>query len=364
MVGAVLAACIGSAVRRLDPLRACATACSPARYHRAVDGAAHREASARRAVPGPGGMSRLQVTLLVVPLAAVLLVAAWLMTGSSPRPVDAGVASSPPPLALPSDTDERSVVALAAARLAAGDLQAARAGFADAVAESPDDVAAQVGLVLTQWRGAGPLAVERDLTQLAREYPESPLVALHLGLVRTLLGENRAARAALADAVRLGRADGDATGLRMARLADDLLHHRAFRGYLPVLVSPAEVPPADRAALRALLRDVERDDRDAARRRAIGLARSHSAAAQVAAVAATFDKDEPQAAAERLAALAGDRSSTAAERSLARLHQALALLWSGEPRADGCRLLRLVATQPGTGRAGTLARPIRDELCG
>lgn len=296
---------------------------------------------------------------------AVLLVgtAVW-QVGPRPKPADSGFPKSPPPLALPSDTPDSSPLATAAAQLAAGDLDEARAGFVDVVAEDQDGVAGQVGLVLSRWRTTGPQSVERDLRQLTLEYPESALASFHLGLVQVVLGDERAARSTLRTALELGREAADPTSLRMARIADDLLHPEGFRGSMPVLVQVDEVPGSDRGRLGDLLRAVGDDDRTEAVRIGTTLQRSADAMTRVAAIAATFDKDEPDATVQRLEALAAAPATPAPAADRARMLATLAGLWGGElDRADGCRRLE-ASTRAGID-AGTvrLARPIHEELC-
>ena len=293
--------------------------------------------------------------------AAVLVLVAVLMVGPRPEAADAGFPKQPPPLALPSDTPEDSTLAAAAVDLAAGKLDDARRGFTDVVAEDQDGVAGQVGLVLSRWRSTGPVSVERDLRQLVREYPDSALAALHLGLVQSLLDDPRASRQTLREAVRLGHAAADPTSLRMARLANDLLHPDAFNGDLPVLVAPSEVPAGDRVPLRALLDAIQRGDALEVRQRAEELVGARGLAG-VAVVAATFDKDEPELVVDRLDAIATG-SEPAPVRDRARLMATLAELWGGGARAAGCTKLAASTTtaiDPATSR---LARPIESELC-
>lgn len=313
-----------------------------------------RASRRRMAAPFVAGAVVLGVGLVVC--------ATWLV-GPAPKAADEGLPPSPPPLALPTGTPTASPVARAAALLATGDLDAARTGFVDVVAEDPDGATGLVGLALSQWRSTGPWSVEASLRQLALEHPDSALVALHLGLVEALLDEGRAARAALRDAQRLGRATTDPTGLRMASLAGDLLHPNAFRGSMPILVRPEEVAVAHRPALRRMLAAIAIDDRRTAALLAGPLTSSADPMLQVAAVAATFDKDDPLIVAARLDALALDQRLTADGRDRARLHASLARLWTGDGRADGCRRLRASISARTSNSTRELASPIHAELC-
>lgn len=313
----------------------------------------------------PAGSRRAPVFVLLASLTTVaaLVGVAWWMTGPAPKPADAGVQGTPPPLVLPSGTAKDSGLARAAASLATGDLVAARQRFVDVVASSPDDVAAQAGLILSGWTSVGPRAVERDLAQLVREYPESSVAVVHLGLVQGALRDTRPARASLRSGVELGRAEGDATGLRLARLADDLLHPRAFSGYVPVLVEESEVGVADRRTVHRLLAAVARDDRVAAARLGTALARSGVGLVQVAGAAAQFDKDDPAATAARLDAVVARRGGDRTVADRARLEAALATLWDGGDRSAGCARLRTVTAPSADAATRRIAAPIARELC-
>lgn len=317
------------------------------------DVAASRTALRRERLP-------LAVVLVVVVAAAGL---AWWMTGPAPAPVDEGLPSDPPPLALPNEVPERSPVAAAAARLATGDLDAARRGFVAAVAEAPDDVVAQTGLILSRWRSTGPRSVERDLEQLVNEYPEDAFPVLHLGLVRLMLQQDATARGSLRAARSMGWAAGDETGLRLARLADDLLHPGAFRGYLPVLVQRAEVGAAQRTELGALLAAVTRDDRPRALRAAEELERSADPFARIAAIGGRFTKDDPAETARLLDDVATDRNVPKAARHRATLLAGMAGLWGGGDRDAGCARIARAAAAGSDDATRRYARPIAAELC-
>jgi hypothetical protein len=314
--------------------------------------------------PAPGSqLGRSPVWRLagLLLLAGLLVGLATWQVGPSPRDADEGLPATPPPLALPSDEPEDSALSRAAAELAAGRLDAARRRFVDVVADDREGEAGQVGLVLSRWKSTGPVSVERDLRQLAREYPDSAFVALHLALVQLLLDDPRSGRATLRDARELGLDAADPTSLRMARLADDLLHPDAFRGTMPVLVQPSEVPPAQRAGLRALLQAVADGDRHRAADVSARLSDDRDGLVALAVIAAAFDKDDPDATVTRLRA-AGASARTADVRDRARFLATLAELWGGGARTPGCASLAELARSaaPGTRR---LAAPIHTELC-
>jgi hypothetical protein len=311
----------------------------------------------------PSGISRSPIARLagLLLLAGLLVGIATWQVGPKPTPADAGLPASPPPLVLPSDEPDSSPLARAAAQLATGKLDDARRGFTGVVADDREGEPGQVGLVLSRWRSTGPISVERDLQQLAREYPESAYVALHLATVQLLLDDPRAARETLRTAHELGVAAADPTSLRMARLAEDLLHPDTFRGTMPVLVQVGEVAPEHRAATRQLLAAVASGDRKAITRIAGRLERSGDAFARVAATAARFDKGEPDATIEALERIArGDVPAAARDR--ASFLATLATLWSGGTRAPACeRLASLARTADVDTRR--LAAPIHRELC-
>jgi hypothetical protein len=311
----------------------------------------------------PGGMARIGWIAGPLLLAALLVAIAVVMVGPAPRPADEGLPTSPPPLALPSDVPGDGPVARAAARLATGDLDAARAAFIDIVAEDRDGEVGQVGLVLSRWRTTGPISVERDLRQLVREYPDSAFVTLHLGMVQVLLDEPRASRRTLREAIELGQAAADPTSLRMARLARDLLTPEAFRGDMPVLVAPSEVRPADRADLRQMLDAVGSGDRLAAADLAARLERSPDPMGRIAALVATFDKSDPDPTVERLETLSRQSDVPRAAADRARMLAALATAWGGGERDEACAGLRAGAGASVDAATRRLAGPIADELC-
>jgi hypothetical protein len=310
-----------------------------------------------------GSGSTAMRLLLAIVAAGLLISLAWWMTGPAPEAADAGLPASPPPMAVPVGMASTDPVALAIKSLGSGELTAARRSFVSLVAESPDDPVSQVGLILAGWRSVGPSSVERDLNQLAKEQPDSAYVGLHLGLVQVLLGASATSKATLRGVIEVGRSAGDATSLRMARLADDLLHPTVFRSYVPVLVQPADVPASDRVALGKLRVAIEREDRTAAGVQAKLLARSADGMARVAGIVGRYAKGDEQATIAPLARIAADASEPRRVRDRAVLHQALTQLWSGSDRDAGCALLARVAAAPADVGTRRLAAPISAELC-
>ena len=310
------------------------------------------------AVPGrPWG--RIAIALVV---AAAIVVGAVAMTGPRPRPIDAGLPTTPPPFVVPDEPTDPALNA-AAARLAAGDLDVARAAFTDIVARDQAGEPGQVGLILARWRSTGPRSVERDLAQLASEYPDSAYVAFHLGLAQLLLDDARVARQTLRTARDLGIAASDPTSHRIATLADNALHPKLPTGPLPVLVQGVEVRPADRRAVTGLTAAVASGDRATVTTLARALAQSPDPFARLAAEAARFDKDDPGAAIDALGALARDGSIPPAARDRAYLLNALADRWGGGDRQALCERL-LVSSGAGIDpQTRRLAAPIHAELC-
>jgi hypothetical protein len=296
-------------------------------------------------------------------LAGCIIGVAWWQVGPAPTAVDDGISARPPLLLLPTGTEPDSALGTAAAQLAAGRHDDARRSLIALVGDDPDDVVAQTGLVLTRWRTTGPDSVERGLRQLTAEYPEAAFVQLHLGLTQLALRDVRSARESLELARTQGWLAADPTSLRVARLADDLMHPEAFRGALPVLVRPGEIAdPAAKAQLRELLAAVEADDRRRAERSATALERAEPMA-RVAAAAAAFDKGDIGATTDAMLELATNEQLPAPVRGRAALHAALTELWTGGDRRSGCRQLRALAgsdVDPATQR---LAQPLVRELC-
>lgn len=203
---------------------------------------------------------------------------------------------------------------------------------------------------------AGPGARGR-LAGLARAYPRSAVVRLHLGLALSCEGEPRGAAAAWRAAVRL------APDSPAAVQADSLLHP-AFAPGLPPFV-PSFAPPRSLALLspagraRALRRGARQGGaqahilygialqnlgrpRSAAREFALALERApNDVDAEVAYAVGLFDKSRPQRAFARLGPLSGRYPHSAS----VRFHLGLLLLWIREVDA-GKRQLRLAAAQP------------------
>jgi hypothetical protein len=295
-------------------------------------------------------------------LGAIVALAVW-QVGPRPKSADAGFPATPPPLALPTATPAHAPLAGAAALLAAGHLDAARRAFVDVVAEDQGGIPGQVGLILSRWTSTGPISVERDLQQLAVENPDSAFVALHLGMVQTLVKDTQAARATLRSAIELGHAAGDGDSLRMATLAEDLLHPGSFGGPMPILVRPGEVAAGTRPLFERLLAANTRGDAAATARLAPQLLHASDAMARIAAIVATFDKDAPDVVVDRLGRVAVDRSEPQPARDRARMLASLAYLWGGSSRDVGCTRLAVsvgAGIDPATRR---LAVPIHTELC-
>lgn len=102
--------------------------------------------------------------------------------------------------------DPRLLLQLGALNQRLGRHDAARAAFGDALRVDPGNLAAQVGLAMSEG-AAGPSGLERaesTLARLAREHPNSQLVAFNRGWLAVYRQDGPTARAAWERAVSLG----------------------------------------------------------------------------------------------------------------------------------------------------------------
>jgi tetratricopeptide (TPR) repeat protein len=233
--------------------------------------------------------------------------------------------------------------------------RAGRTTAARELFEKHDSLEAKVGAALASWPDGG---LDR-LEQLAKLYPESALVQLHLGLARLWANEG--------DPVAAWRAAQDAEpDTPYAILAGNLLHPELPRG-MPLFIPSVPAPPAvtrlpaarQLEALRAraetggtrqlLLYGVglQRVGRQASAARVYeraARAAPRSVEAQVAAAVGQFDKDNPPAAFGRL----GPLTRTFPGEPTVRFHLGVLLLWTGRIDA-AARQLRLASrTRPGS----------------
>jgi hypothetical protein len=358
----VLVACIGTRSFGLERIYACTKTCTAGVPSAIRSSAMADETIQARQTEGDTRGMALRAALVLLVAVGVVALATW-MVGPKPKAADSGFTKTPPPLVLPSGTAKDSALGRSAALLASGQLAGARAGFTDIVAEQPNGIAGQVGLIFSRWKSTGPESVERDLNQLTLEYPDSALASLNLAFVQARIGEARAARSTLRSTLELARAAHDPTSLQVARYADDMLHPDAFLGGFPVLVQPDEVATADQASMRRLIAAVSADDRVAATRVATTLGRSTDAMARVAALAAQFDKDDPSATVDRLTALGAAKATPPAARDRATFLAALAGLWGGGDRTTGCARLQASTSAQVDLATRRLATPIAAKLC-
>jgi tetratricopeptide (TPR) repeat protein len=257
-----------------------------------------------------------------------------------------------PPILL--DLGVRTGPEAQALRRAAGLHARGKRAEAARVFERLNSLDADVGAAMAAW----PAGTVDRLEALARSYPSSALVQLHLGFARFWSRQDAAAVTAWRAAERIE--PDSASAVR----ADDVLHPDSPPG-LPVFV-PSFGPPRELARLGpvqqldALWRGsrtvrgkllygvaLQRLGKPLSARRqfdeAAALAPSN-AEAQVAAAVARFDKDDPSRAFSRLGPLA--RRFPGA--STVRFHLGLLLLWIGRVDEAKAQLFRARALEPRT----------------
>lgn len=248
-----------------------------------------------------------------------------------------------------SDAEARDL-ARGAASYQRGDTAAAAALFA-----RHDSLEAKVGSAFASWPdGSGD-----RLEQLAKLYPESALVQLHLGLARLWANQG--------DPIAAWRASLEAEpDTPYAIVAGNLLHPNLPRGlpaFIPSFSAPAEITrlPAARQ-LEALRRRASRGGVEELLLYGVGLqrvGRPVSAAqvflrasraapgnveAQVAAAVGRFDKDAPALAFGRL----GPLTRVFPKEPSVRFHLGVLLLWTGRVDASKRQFRLASRAQPGS----------------
>jgi tetratricopeptide (TPR) repeat protein len=310
--------------------------------------------------------ARRRIVLVVAGIAAVavaLVAAAALSSGgdSTSTTTAAGpkARKGRPPLSLAlgfrSDAEARDL-ARAAALYQRGDLEAAHALFA-----RHDSLAAKVGAALSTWPNG---SLDR-LEQLAKLYPDAPVVQLHLGLARFWADRG--------DPIAAWRATLDAAAdTPYAIVAGNLLHPSLPRG-LPMFIPSFSAPPriaklAPQRQLDALRRDAAGGGLRELLLYGVGLqrvgrpvsagatfehaARRHQVEAQVAAAVGQFDKDQPEIAFGRL----GPLTRTYPNEPTVRFHLGVLLLWTGRVGAAERQFRLASREQPGSALAEEAAR--------
>lgn len=311
--------------------------------------------------------ARRRVVFLVAlaTMAAIAVVAAAVLSSDGGSATTTSAESQPrsgrPPLSLAlgfrADAEARDL-ARGAALYQRGDGSAAAALFV-----KHETLEAKVGSAFAAW----PEGTLDRLEQLAKLYPESGLVQVHLGLAR--LWTNRG------DPVSAWQAAVEADpDTPYAIVAGNLLHPKLPRGlpaFIPSFAAPREVTRlaparqlatlqarAERGGVRELLLygvGLQRVGRpvsaaqvfDQAAQRAGG-----NAEAQVAAAVGSFDKSRPEVAFGRL----GPLTRAFPYEPSVRFHLGVLLLWTG--RVDAAeRQFRLASrTQPGSALAREAVR--------
>jgi tetratricopeptide (TPR) repeat protein len=302
------------------------------------------------------------VSVAAVAAVAVAVVAAG-DSGSAPVP-EARPRPGRPPLSFAlgfrTDRDAR-LLARGAAMYERGDV-----GQALGVFNLSDSLEAKVGAALAAW----PEGTLDRLEQLAKLYPDSGVVQLHLGLARLWARQG--------DPVEAWQAVGEGEpDTPYAVLASNLLFPQVPRGlpmFVPSFSAPADVTRlpagsqlgalrarAERGGVRELLLygiGLQRVGRPVSAREVFEQAARrapHDVEAQVAAAVGSFDKGQPEIAFGRL----GPLTRTFPDEPTVRFHLGVLLLWTG--RVDGAaRQFRLASrTKPGSPLAREAARYLR-----
>lgn len=287
-----------------------------------------------------------RVALLVgaVAVAAVVVVAAAVLSadgdsaGAPAQATDPGLREGRPPLsfALAFRSDpEAQALNRAAALYAQGETDEAAALFA-----RHESLEAKVGAAFAAW----PEGTRDRLEQLAKLYPETAVVQLHLGLAR--LWSNQG------DPVEAWRAALDAEpDTPYAVVAGNLLHPNLPRGlpaFIPSFDAPAAITNLPRvrqldalrvAAARGGVHErllygvgLQRVGRPVSAARVFDSASQRypmDVEAQVAGAVGQFDKDAPERAFGRL----GPLSRTYPADPSVRFHLGVLLLWTGRIQA-------------------------------
>ncbi len=314
--------------------------------------------SARRRILGLVGL----VSAAAVAVVAVAVISA--RDGSGAAPAEPKPRPGRPPLSFAlgfrNDTEARDL-SRAASLYQRGDTHAAGVLFA-----RHDSLEAKVGRAVSSW----PSGTLDRLEQLAKLYPESGVVQLHLGLARLWAREGDPVTAW--QAVAEGEPDTP-----YAILAGNLLFPKLPRG-LPTFIPPFSAPPevarlpasrqldalrtrAEDDGLRALLLygvGLQRVGRPVSAARVFEQAAEvepSSVDARVAAAVGSFDKARPEIAFGRL----GPLTRVFPGEPSVRFHLGVLLLWTG--RIDGAeRQFRLASrTRPGSPLAREAGRYLR-----
>ncbi len=311
--------------------------------------------------------ARRRIVLLVglAAIAAVAVVAAAVLSSDGGSATTTAASTKPrpgrPPLSLAlgfRDDHEALALARGAALYQQGKVDAAGGLFAPF-----DSLEAKVGSALAAW----PQGALDRLEQLAKLYPKSAIVHLHLGLARLWArsGDPESAwRAAI-------EAEPDTP---YAVLAGNLLHPKLPRGlpaFIPSFAAPAEVVQlAPERQLDALRLRAERGGVGDLLLYGVGLQRvgrpvsaaeafqraarraPANAEAQAAAAVGQFDKDAPELAFGRL----GPLTRRFPNEPTVRFHLGVLLLWTGRVDSAARQFRLAAATQTGSPLAREAAR--------
>lgn len=309
--------------------------------------------------------SRVALVVAAIAIAAVAVVGAAILTSDGGSAGVAGttpeVRPGRPPLSLVvefTNHPQASLVDQGVRLYRRGKLGEALTAFS-----LSDALEAKVGVAILEW----PNGTLDRLEQLAKLYPESAVVQLHLGLARLWANQG--------DPVEAWRAvlDGE-PDTPYAIIAGNLLHPDLPRGlpaFIPSFESPAAiaslVPARQLGALRRaashggvreqLLYGVglQRVGRPVSAARVFDRAARlypNDVEAQVAGAVGHFDKDAPEMAFGRL----GPLSRTFPDEPTVRFHLGVLLLWTGRIQGAERQFRLATQTQPGSPLAREAAR--------
>jgi hypothetical protein len=300
---------------------------------------------------------RVVVLVALAAVASIAVVAAAVVSSNggsaTTTPAEPGIRPGRPPLSFAlgfrADAEARDLVR------GAGLYRQGKRSAAVALFAKYDSLEAKVGSAFAAW----PEGTLDRLEQLAKLYPESGLVQVHLGLAR--LWANRGDPVSAWQAALEAEPDSP-----YAVVAGNLLHPKLPRGlpsFIPSFAAPLEVarlPPrrqlaalearAERGGVRELLLygvGLQRVGRPVSARRVFDQAARQAAGnaeAQVAGAVGSFDKASPEVAFGRL----GPLTRRFPNEPSVRFHLGVLLVWTGRVETAERQFRLASRTQPGS----------------